>query len=266
MNSPIKWVGGKRNLRKLLVSIMPNHFQYVEVFGGAAWVLLGKQKSKLEILNDINGDLINFYKVIQDKDKCDLLINKLNYLPKSRELFNDFKIEMESETNEVNKATMFYYLLKLTFGGDLINPRYTIPNDGRKNINYDKIPEEFWALHERLKDVYIENKNFEYIITKYDRKDGKVLFYLDPPYLDTFGYQSKKFTYEDYRKMKELLNNIKGQFIITCNDKPELRELFKDNQILDNKVHYSLSGASDACKEYGELIITNYKIEDIKTA
>lgn len=260
MDSPIKWVGGKRNLRKKLISIMPEHMQYTEVFGGAAWVLLDKPKSKLEIFNDINGDLINFYRVIQSKLKCELLINKINMLPKSREIFDSFKTKIESETNEINKALMFYYLLKLTFGGDLINPRYTIPNDGRKNINYDKIPEEFWALHERLKDVYIENKDFEYIITKYDRKDGNVLFYLDPPYLDTFGYQTKKFTYENYKNMKLLLNNINGKFIITCNDKFELRELFKDNYIIDNQVHYSLSGSSDACKEYGELIITNYKI------
>jgi DNA adenine methylase len=64
VDSPIKWVGGKRNLRKLIVGIMPSHFQYVEVFGGAGWVLLYKSPSKLEILNDLNGDLINFYKVI----------------------------------------------------------------------------------------------------------------------------------------------------------------------------------------------------------
>lgn len=56
INSPIKWVGGKKNLRKEIVSLMPKHMQYVEVFCGAIWVLLEKEPSKLEIINDINGD------------------------------------------------------------------------------------------------------------------------------------------------------------------------------------------------------------------
>lgn len=261
MESPIKWVGGKRNIRKLLVSMMPEHMQYVEVFGGAGWVLFEKPKSKLEIFNDLNGDLINFYKVVQNSEKCQQMIDKFSILPKSRELFDSYKIEIDNETNDINKAVMFYYLLKLTFGGDLINPRYTIANDGRKGINYDKIPDEFWKLHKRLQDVYIENKDYKYIINKYDRKDGNVVFYLDPPYLDTFGYKTDKFTYENYKEMKELLDKVNGKWILTCNDKPELRKLFSDNYIFDNKVHYSISGSSEACKDYNELIITNYNTQ-----
>jgi len=270
MNSPIKWVGGKRNLRKELVSIMPEHTQYVEVFAGAIWVLLEKEPAKLEIINDINGDLINFYRVIQNKDKCKQLTERLYFLPKSREIFEQFDKQLEikrEELGEINRAVMFYYLLKLVFGGrfDRKKKSFCISNDGRKQINYDKFPDEFIELHERLKDVYIEKEDYKYILDKYDRPDG--LFFLDPPYLNTTEKNYRvDFGIEEYILLKDKLDNLKGKFILTCNDKPELRDLFKDYYIKDNEVFYSVSGSTKGRKEYSELIITNYKIEDIKSA
>lgn len=266
MNSPIKWVGGKRNIKKLLASIMPEHFQYCEVFGGAGWVLLEKEPSKLEIFNDINSDLINFYKVVKDPDKCYDLITDLQTTLKSRELFEewDWVYQSKQYESDIQQAKIFYYLLKLSFGGRINRSKnsFCVRNDGIKMINYDKFIEEFWQLHERLKNVFIENANWEYMIDKYSRKDGQGLFFLDPPYLDTSEDDyGNTWTINTYRKLNDKLHNIKDKFILTCNDKPELRELFKDFYILDNEVHYSISGSSDACKKYGELIVTNYKIE-----
>lgn len=261
MNSPIKWVGGKRNIRKELVAMMPEHTQYCEVFAGALWVMLEKEQSKIEIINDVNDDLINFYKVIQDKTKCDELINRLYFLPKSREIFDeyDIKIKKRDYKDDIEHALMFYYLLKLVFGGrfDRVKKSFCVPNDGRKNINYEKFPEEFLELHKRFKNVYIEKQDYKYILDKYDRPDG--LFFLDPPYLDTTEHNyGVNFDINEYTTMKNKLNNLQGKWILTCNDKPELRELFKDFNIQDNEVHYSVSGTSDACKKYNELIIMNY--------
>lgn len=261
MNSPIKWVGGKRNLRKKLVSMMPKHTQYCEVFSGALWVMLEKEPSKIEIINDINDDLINFYKVIQDENKCKELINRLYFMPKSREIFDEYDIKIKNKEykDDVDHALMFYYLLKLVFGGrfDRVKKSFCIPNDGRKNINYEKFPNEFLELHERLKNVYIEKQDYKYILDKYDREDA--LFFLDPPYLDTTEHNyGVNFNLEEYITLRDKLKNIKGKFILTCNDKIELRELFKDFYIINNEVHYSVSGTSNACKKYGELIIANY--------
>lgn len=261
MNSPIKWVGGKRNIRKELVSMMPEHFQYVEVFAGALWVMFEKEPCKLEIINDINDDLINFYKVIQNKDKCNELINRLYFLPKSREIFNEFDIKIKNKDykDDVEQAMMFYYLLKLVFGGrfDRIKKSFCVPNDGRKNINYEKFPEEFLEMHERFKNVYIEKQDYKYILDKYDREDS--LFFLDPPYLDTTEENyGVSFGLEEYKRLKDKLRNLKGKWILTCNNKAELRELFKEFNIKDNQVHYSVSGTSKACKKYSELIITNF--------
>lgn len=269
LNSPIKWVGGKRNIRKTLVKMMPKHFQYVEVFSGAAWVLLEKPKSKLEVLNDINGDLINFYKVIKDKNKCQQLINELYLTLKSRQLFEEWDSLKSVEVNnlsEIERAVRFYFMLKMAFGGRINRKKntYCISNDGRKQINYDKIPDEFWELHERLKDVFIEKEEFEYILKKYDRKDGDVVFYLDPPYLETTEDDyGMTFDINSYKRLKKCLDNVVGKWILTCNNKEELRKLFKDYYIQDHEVHWSICAKGEDMKKNGELIITNYNINII---
>lgn len=244
---------------------MPKHTQYCEVFGGAGWVLLEKEPSKIEIFNDINDDLINFYKVIQDDDKYKELINKLYFIPKSREIFDmyDIKIKNKEYKNDIEQAMMFYYLLKLVFGGrfDRIKKSFCIPNDGRKNINYNKFPLDFLELHERIKNVYIEKSDYKYILKKYDRSNG--LFYLDPPYLNTTEHNyGVNFNIEEYKILEQLLNKLKSKWILTCNNTPELVKLFKNYNIQNNEVHCSVSGTSTACKKYKELIITNYQIKN----
>lgn len=262
MNSPIKWVGGKKNLRKDIVEIMPEHTQYVEVFAGALWVMLEKEPSKIEIINDINGDLISFYKVIKDEEKLKQLINNLYFLPKSREIFETFDIFLEKqreEMSEIDRATMFYYLLKLVYGGrfDRKKKSFCVSNDGRKMINYDKFPEEFLELHERMKNVFVERKDYTYILNKYDREDA--LFFLDPPYLDTTEHNyGVIFGIDEYKTLIEKLKKLKGKFILTCNDKPQLRELLDEFYINDIEVFYSVG--SKKRRNFKELIVTNYKI------
>ena len=67
LNSPFKWVGGKSRLRKYIVALLPQHSCYVELFAGAAWVLFGKSPSDVEILNDIDQDLITFFRIVKEK-------------------------------------------------------------------------------------------------------------------------------------------------------------------------------------------------------
>jgi len=252
----------------LLVSLLPENYQYVEVFGGAGWVLLDKEPSKIEVFNDINKDLINFYKVVKDKVKCNELIKDLQTTLKARELFNEYDLIYQTKQykSDIQQAKIFYYLLKLSFGGRINRNKnsFSVRNDGIKMINYDNFMAEFLELNDRLKNVFVENADWEYILKKYDRKDGTGVFFLDPPYLDTSEDDYKTtWTIDTYIKLNEKLKTLNDKFILTCNDKPELRELFKDFNIQDNKVHYSVCGSSDACKKYEELIITNYKLDQI---
>lgn len=262
MNSPIRWLGGKRYLRKELVKMMPTHKNYIEVFAGALWVLLEKEPSKLEIFNDIHGDLINFYRVIQDKDKYKELINKIYFTPSSRELFDEYdkNLFLGDYKDDVERAFYFYYILKLTFGGNIHRKKRTfaIHKDGRKLINRDKFIDEFIQLHERLKHCYIESKDYKYILERYDSKES--LFFCDPPYLgSTEDLYSKGFDENEYVKLKNILSNLQGSFILTTKKSDFTVDLFKDFYIKDVEVNW---GIQRGVNKVSEIIVTNYDIEN----
>lgn len=256
MNSLFGWAGGKRNLRKRIVEIMPKHERYVEVFCGAAWVLLEKEKVGFEVINDINNDLITFYRVIQDKTKCKELLNRLNKTLKSRYIYDEFKKNQDDEDfkDDIDKALKFYYILRLSFSGELSTGRFfTTPSDSRKLINYDTINDDFTKLHDRLKHVFIENKDYSYILKKYDKSNN--VFYIDPPYLNTTrDFYCCKFTIDDYIKLEKILNKLKSKWILSCNDCKELRDIYSNYNISEAKVNYVLGKKSGS----SELIITNF--------
>lgn len=261
VQSPIKWIGGKSNLSKKIVRMMPKHHTYVEPFGGVGWVLFKKDKSKVEILNDINGELINFYRVI--KTLPDEFCTEFELLPKSRELFNDYVAEDISKLTELDRAVRFYYLLMLNFGGRFNRFTFSIRNDGIKQINFDKLPMNIRMAHKRLQDVYIENSSYEEIIRKWDKKD--TLFFLDPPYLDTTEKDyTEIFIKEDYERLYINLKDIKGKFILTVADTDFVRELFKDFILNDTDVFYSIS--KEKKRDHKELNISNFdeKKEKVK--
>jgi DNA adenine methylase len=85
INSPFKWVGGKSRLRKQIISLLPRHTCYVEPFSGAAWVLFGKPRSDVEVLNDIDQELITFFRVV--KEKPEALIESFEWLFFSSDVF-----------------------------------------------------------------------------------------------------------------------------------------------------------------------------------
>ena len=115
LNSPIKWMGGKYRLRNRIVEMLPNdHLCYVEVFGGAGWVLFAKSLSKVEVLNDINCELINFFKVVRDNTQD--FIRAFDYLLVSRQLFDEYKGADLTALNDIERAARFYYLVHFSFG------------------------------------------------------------------------------------------------------------------------------------------------------
>ncbi len=258
MQSPIKWIGGKRNLANTIISIIPQHKTYVEPFAGAGWIFFKKEKAKVEILNDINGELINFYKVI--KNMPDEFCNEFELLPKSREIFDDFAKLKTDNINELDRAVRFYYLLMLNFGGRFNRFTFTPRNDGIKQINFEKLPKTIKDAHERLKDTYIEKTDYKNILKKWDSND--TLFFLDPPYLTTTEKDYEEgFDESKYNELSKILKNVKGKFILTTDDEPILRELFKDFYINDVDVFYSVS--KEQKRNHKELIITNYDIKEV---
>lgn len=251
MNSLIKRVGGKKQLREKIVQRFPEKFNaYVEVFGGAGWVLFYKDKyAKKEVYNDIDGDLVNLFRCI--KYHPVELKKQLDYTLISRENFLLARERMKNDGyTDIQRAAMFYELVKNAYGsGDSFGCQTT-------NIvsNIDLID----AVYRRLSRVVVEHKNFDNLIKIYDRKD--TLFYLDPPYYGTEHYYSSQFGEEEHIALRDILKCIKGKFVLSYNDHPRIHELYEGFEIEEVERYNNLKSryAADENTRYKELIIKNF--------
>jgi DNA adenine methylase len=260
IKSPIKWVGGKSKLVDKLLPIFPNHKGYVEVFGGSAIVLLSKEPSKWEVLNDFDSNLMNFWSVVQNAH--DQFIKSFEWELVSRERFMEYKEKYKNNDYEdaIERAKIFYYLVKAGFGADMKNPVFGTGKD-RNRLRLEQIENDIKEAHKRLQKVTIENKSFEELFKIYDSED--TFFYLDPPYRKTKEYVTGKFTDEQYKLMRDCCANAKGKWLITINDDEHIKELFKDFYIMNHDVYYSVCKTTNGRTNFKELIITNYDINSI---
>src|SRR5690606_11388832 len=109
LRSPFKWAGGKLRIRKEIISLLPAHDCYVEVFGGAGWVLFGKEPSKVEIFNDLDGEVVNFFEVVRDMPEE--LIRSFELELVSRARFTRLRDMSVESSTKLQRAHRFYYLI-----------------------------------------------------------------------------------------------------------------------------------------------------------
>lgn len=258
MKSPIKWVGGKSKLVDKLIPLIPKHKCYVEVFGGAGWMLFAKEPSTVEVLNDLDSNLMNFWSVI--KNAPDQFIRSFNYTLVSRETFDNYKRKYKQNDfeNNIEKAHVFYYLVNAGFASDMKNPVFGTKCQSRNGLRVEEVDTIIPEAYKRLQRVTIENKSFEGLFSIYDSPD--TFFYLDSPYRNTKQYAVGKFTDEQYQLLADCCRNAKGKWLYTINDDEYIRELFKDFNIMTHDVYYSVCKTQNGRQDFKELIITNYDI------
>lgn len=254
MRSFLAYMGGKSLLANKVVSKIPKHNCYCEVFAGAAWILFKKEESDVEIINDINTDLVTLYRVV--KLHLEEFIRYLKWILVARDEFERFKNENPETLTDIQRAVRFYYLLRSGFAARLEKPSWAIAASQPPRLNLLRIEEELSAVHLRLSRVYIENRPYKAIIPRFDKPD--TFFYLDPPYYGFEDYYGKGiFSREDFTILKEMLEKISGKFMMSINDTEEIRSLFNDFKIEGVKTSYTAGGA-DKKKQVQELLIRNY--------
>lgn len=250
MNSFIAWVGGKKLLRKIISDKFPEKFdKYIEVFGGAGWVLFYKDKyAKTEVYNDINSDLVNLFKCV--KYHPEAIEKELELSLNSRQIFNEYRNQMDCiGLTDIQRAVRYLYLIKSSYGA-----RVSTYGSKPRDISNTEFLKD---IRKRLSKVVIENKSFEKIISAYDNEG--TLFYLDPPYHNTENmYDTGDFIFdeEQHIKLRDILKDIKGKFVLSYNDDEFIRELYKDFKIegIERQNNLSLNSGS----RFKEVVITNY--------
>lgn len=249
MNSFIKWIGGKRLLRKQILDLFPEEYgRYIEVFGGAGWVLFGKPPDGMEVYNDANGDLVNLFRIV--KYHAEALQKELEYSLNCREVFLECK--KQNGLTDIQRAAQFYTLIRYSYGANLRDYTGRALN-AKKGIAY------ITDVAERLNKVIVENRDFECILKTYDRENA--LFYLDPPYHTTEKYYSVAFTEADHERLKICLDKIQGKFVLSYNRDSFIEELYQDYNLHPVSRRNGLLeryNRPEEEMEYKELIITNY--------
>lgn len=250
MKPPISRMGGKSKLRKTIIEMIPEHTCYVEPFFGAGWVYFGKEPSKVEVINDIDKELINLFRMI--KYHAPEIERLLKYEFSGRDIFEEYKNCTVESLTEIYRAIRFLYLISQSFAGRGAVYGYGTNTRPSPQIFYEGVLEN---IKDRLRNTYVENLSFEKIIEKYDREYS--FFFCDPPYFETTGY-GNEFGEKEHLLLRNKLKNLKGKFLLTINDHEKVREWYKGFNFKEVQVNYSVSRQAKARGKYNELIITNY--------
>lgn len=229
--SPINWYGGKYYMAKDIIELFPEHHMYVEGFGGAGHVLFRKERSNLEIYNDIHNGLYLIFKFLRENNEE--FIRKISLTPYSREEFNDSKTWYDEE-DDIEKARKFYVrtMQSVASNGGWCYAKSKSRRGMCQSVSrwLGNIEENMSSAIERLKEVQIENIDILELIDKYDEED--TLFYLDPPYIPDTRKQKKSYDHEmDIHKHEELVRKlleVKGKVLLSGYD----HEIY--NKLIDN--------------------------------
>jgi len=249
----VPWVGGKRRLAGEILPWFGPHTCYVEPFAGAAALLFNKVPSKVEVLNDVNTDLVNLYRVVQHH--LEEFVRQFKWALTSRRLFEWAQATPPDTLTDIQRAARFFYLQKLSFGGKVEGQTFGVATTATQALNLLRIEEDLSAAHLRLSRVVVEHMDWAACIERYDRPH--TLFYCDPPYWGTEGY-GVDFGLEQYDRMAALLGSMKGKAIVSVNDIPEMRRAFKGLTMRRLAIRYSVSAAGRGRGEKGELLIRNW--------
>lgn len=258
MNSFIPWIGGKSQLRRPVLQRFPKDLpkRYIEVFGGAGWILFSREKhAHLEVFNDIDGHLINLYRCIQhhcSELQRELLLGGEQIPPNLRELFFDYLEQLNVRgLTDIQRAARYFYVVRVSYGAD----RRTFSCHRAALMGaIERLPE----IQERLQDVVIENRDFEAIMKTYDDIDA--LLYLDPPYYNAEKFY-QGFGVDDHARLLGSVQKLRGRFVLSYNDHPVVRDMYKDYHIHEVERMNSLNNKKGKAGKYMELIITNFEEE-----
>lgn len=259
INSFMAWVGGKKALRDEILARFPrNYKRYIEVFGGAGWVLFHKPPGNdFEVFNDFNGNLVNLYRCVREQPEA--LRNELRYMLNSRLDFEYMKGMLHSQAvlPDVRRAAYYYALIRYSYAAG------TSTFGSQPHAMWNNFP-LIESAAGRLQKVVIENKDCVKLIRQYDRPEG--FFYCDPPYYNADQYyEAVSSDGFDHAGLADALLGIKGKFLLSYNDCPEIRALYDRPGIVVEGISRlsNIAQRYENGKQYPELLISNYDTTEL---
>lgn len=258
------YLGGKRLLAKTIVPIIEKipHNIYAEPFMGMGGVFFRRtKKPKCEAINDINSEIVNMFRMVERFP--DYLADMLKFKICSRAEFKRMLATPPLLLTELERAVRYLYIQKNAFGGKVRGQAFGVDVGRSGRLISEKLIPQIQELHQRLAGVYIECLPYQEFITRYDRPD--TLFYLDPPYWGSESFYGKDFfSRADFDELANLLKEIKGKFIMSINDVPEIRRIFRAFYIMEVQTRYTIATKETGQpKQAKELLIGNIDFDTL---
>lgn len=266
--SPLRYPGGKNRVAKMLVELFPSFSEYREPFVGGGSVFL-RTKSFVSPrkcwINDLNGDLYCFWD--SAKNSIDELVSKINDLKEKfdgngRQLYTFLKHEYDPQT-PLEVAVRFFILNRITYSGLTDSGGYSNESFAKRFTLSSII--KLSEVSDLLQGVKITNRDYSELLSM----QGKDVFlFLDPPYYSPrksklYGVNGSLHTDFDHSRFLKDLSSCKHNWLVTYDDHPFIRELFKDYYVHGWSLQYGMSQSKGSAKIGKEIIITNYKIEPL---
>jgi len=229
--------------------MIPEHTAYCEPFSGGLAVLLAKPRSKVEVINDINGDLITFYRCVRFHQ--DVLLTELEFVLNSRQEFLDFRAQ--AGLTDIQRAARWFFRNKTCFGGADMRS-FAVSAVSPMSSRAARM-EAIRALNVRLDRVCIEHLDWAKCVELYDRPT--TFFFIDPPYTECGVTMYEGWTNTDVQILRDRLAKIRGQWMVTLNDTPAIRAIFSGCKLLPVTRPLGINNKGAAAgRSYRELIIT----------
>jgi DNA adenine methylase len=261
---PFRYAGGKFYALKYIAPYWTHiqHDEYREPFVGGGSVFFTKNKSKYNIINDIDTELITTYRVMQDCSARIELLNRLSKEIASKERWQEIRNFIPQ--NDLDVAYKYYYLNRTSFSGKLSSPAWGYRE--KRSLPPERWGERIVPCGQLLEGVTILNEDFDAVI-KMPAKGKNVLMFIDPPYYKPSKKKHYRngFTIDDHLRLADCLKKTKYKFILTYEDTAEIRDLYSWATINEMRFSYRVdnSAVNDGKREKGcELIITNYSIDE----
>lgn len=259
---PFRYPGGKFYALNILAPFWVNcpHDEYREPLVGGGSVFFNKERSKYNIINDIDSELITTYRMMQDPVTRQRLLERLIHETASKERWKEILEFIPHEDLDV--AYKYYYLNRTSFSGKLSSPAWGYRE--KRSLPPSRWGERIIPCGEKLEGVEIINTDFEEIIDM-PAMGKKVLMYIDPPYFKPSKKKHYRYGFEpdDHRRLAVSLKKTRHFFFLTYEDTPEIRELYNWANIYEMKFFYRVgdSSTSKGKRQQGaELVITNYDV------
>lgn len=259
MKTPICYYGGKQLMLPHIISLIPKHEVYVEPFAGGAAVFFAKKLAKVNIINDLNGELINFYRTcVSDFDALQTEIYKTLHSRKQHEVARAI-YKHPDYFSRVQRAWAVWVLSTLSFSGQLGAGLSTSKSNAPK---YDKLamakPDFTEKIKQQLEHCTIEQDDAFAIIKRFDCANA--FHFLDPPYVGSnMGHYAGMFDKDDLINLLELCAILQGKFMLTMYPNETIEQFVIANDWTIHRVERTVTAANTKRRKQEEWMVCNYK-------